>query len=120
MPSVVVTHVDSSITTYANCMAGVSNNQGSGWKLSVIPTDSSQPPFVVDLRSGESYQEVSSLPTAATFAGPSQAAASAPELTVPVTPDDAVAADATLLADVLPAGTKDTIQAPAGVPDSTL
>lgn len=116
MPSnVIITHVDGSQTVYPNCMAGISNDQGNGWKLSVIPTDSSIPPFVVDLRSGEKYQESGSLPTPTAFAVGAQAEAA----TMPA-PDTSVQADAIIVADALPAGTTETVTAPANAPDPTL
>jgi hypothetical protein len=117
MPNVIVTHVDGSTTVYPNCMAGISNDQGNGWKLSVIPTDSSQPAFVVDLRSGEKYQESGSLPTAPAFAAPAQAI---DPTVAAVSPDVAVAADVTLLANVEQPAMTDTVTAPAAAPDPTL
>jgi hypothetical protein len=122
--NVVITHLDGSTTVYPNCMSGVSNNQGNGWKLSITPTDQSQPPFVVDLRSGETYQTVGTLPTAAAFAAtapvqaPTQPVSAV--VTTPIPTDVALAADATLIADALPPATTDTVAVPVGVPDPTL
>jgi hypothetical protein len=122
MTNVVVTHVDSTTTTYLNCFAGISNDQGNGWKLSVIPTDSSQPSFVVELRSGETYQTVGALPDPATFASGAAAAAPTPsaDAVTPGAADAAPPAAAIVIADALAPGTTDTVTAPAGMPDPKL
>ena len=113
MPTnVIVTHADGTQNIYLNCMAGISNNQGNGWKLSVIPTDSSQSPFVVDLRSGDTYQDSGNLPTAPAYSAPAQAAWTAPSASTP--------AAAVVLADVVPPGTVNTLVAPPSTPDPIL
>jgi hypothetical protein len=65
--SVVVTHLDQTQTTYANYMAGISANDGTGWKLCMIPDLSVNggptQPMIVSLATGDMYQTTGTLPS---------------------------------------------------------
>jgi hypothetical protein len=107
--NIVVTHTDGSQDVYPNAMAGISNNtSGSGWKLSAIPTDPSQPAFVISLRSGDTYQNSGPLPTVSAYVASTvldQNPTTSQGTGTPDTPSDAL----NILSNVVPAGTTDTV-----------
>jgi hypothetical protein len=73
MCNVVVTHSDTTQITYTNYCAGISMNDGSGWKLCLIPDLSvvggPTQPLVVPLVTGDTYQTTGTVPSQALYPG---------------------------------------------------
>ncbi len=71
--SVVVTHLDLSTLTYTNYLAGISANDGTGWKLCLIPDLSvgggPTQPLIVPLLTGDTYKTTGALPSQSLYPG---------------------------------------------------